>query len=47
MEIIYSILFDAYLTVPDAEFNGYLKSLYNDCMDQVGKMKNIKFEQLT
>ncbi len=43
---IHSILFDSYLAVPVTEFNTYMKRLYDNWMDQVGEMKNIKFEQL-
>ncbi len=42
----HSILFDAYLAVPNAEFNAYMHRLYDNGMDQVGEMKNIKFKQL-
>ncbi len=43
---VHSILFKAYLAIPDAEFNTYMRCLHDDWMDQVGEMKNIKFEQL-
>ncbi len=43
---VHSILFDAYLAVPDAEFHQYMKRLHDDWMDQVGEMKGIKFEHL-
>ncbi len=43
---VHCILFIAYLAIPNAEFNTYMHCLYDNWMDQVGEMKNIKFEQL-
>lgn len=44
--MVYFILCDACLAVPNREFNTYLKFMYSNWMDQVGGMKNIKFIHL-